>query len=213
MAGNFQKWGCVTYDDKPVRVCLMVARNKDNKDVKGFKERRRAFLTTKNRDELQNEFDSFVHEGNNKEFCRLYLSVNARDTQKIHKELLKFLIDEPDFNLTHVQGKLAGIGAKKECALEKKWMFDFDCEDEGKLHEFVEDVTVCGSIVGVGCCYKTPHGYAVIVSHGFDTRELMKKWGDIVTLKRDDLLCVDWYDPAYGFKDYFKERKKNEETD
>ena len=34
MAGNFQKWGCVTYDDKPVRVCLMVARNKDNKDIK-----------------------------------------------------------------------------------------------------------------------------------------------------------------------------------
>lgn len=205
MAGNFQKWGCVTYDDKPVRVCLMVARNKDNKDVEGFKERRKAFLTTKNVNELQDEFDCFVHCGNDNEFCRLYLSVNERDTQKIYKEFLHFLIDEPNFNLTHVQGKLAGIGAKKECALEKKWMFDFDCEDEDKLYEFVEDVTSYGSIVGVGCCNKTPHGYAIIVSHGFDTRKLMEKWGNIVTLKRDDLLCVSWYNP--------KKENRNEETD
>jgi hypothetical protein len=199
MAGNFQKWGCVTYDDKPIRVCLMVARNKDNKEIEGFKESRRAFLTTKNRDELQNEFESFIHEGNNKEFCRLYLSVNARDPQKIYKEFLHFLIDEPNFNLTHTQSKLAGIGAKKECALEKKWMFDFDCEDEDKLHEFIEDITIryCDTMIGVGG-HKTPHGYALVVSHGFDTRELMKKWENIVTLKRDDLLCVDWYDPMYN---------------
>lgn len=205
MSGNFQKWGCVTYDDKPIRVCLMVTRNKDNKEIEGFKERRRAFLTTKNRDELQNEFESFIHEGNEKEFCRLYLSVNVRDPQKIHKEFLHFLIDEPNFNLTHIQGKLAGIGAKKECALEKKWMFDFDCEDLDKLHEFCEDITVkyCDSMISVGS-YITPHGYAVVASHGFDTRELMKKWGDIVTLKRDDLLCVDWYDPTDNLIDINK---------
>ena len=135
-----------------------------------------------------------IHEGNDKEFCRLYLSVNARDPRKIYKEFLHFLIDEPNFNLTHIQGKLAGIGAKKECALERKWMFDFDCEDEGKLNKFYKDVSIMygDSIAG----YRTPHGYAVVVSHGFDTRELMKKWGDIVTLKRDDLLCADWYDPT-----------------
>ena len=195
MVGNFQKWGYVTYDDKPVRVCLMVARNKDNKDIEGFKERRKAFLTTKSTYELQDEFNCFVHGGNDNELCRLYLSVNKRDTQKIYKEFLHFLIDEPNFNLTHVQGKLAGIGAKKECALEKKWMFDFDCEDEEKLDEFMQDIILSTDNI-IGCTsYKTPHGYAVIVSHGFDTRELMKKWGDIVTLKRDALLCVGWFDP------------------
>ena len=194
MAGNFQKWGCVTYDDKPIRVCLMVARNKDNKDIENFEERRRAFLTTKDKYELRNEFASFIHEGEDKEFCRLYLSVNARDTQKIYKEFLHFLIDEPNFNLTHVQGKLAGIGAKKECALEKKWMFDFDCTDEDKLDEFMDNIALTNNDVDITAC-KTPHGWAVIVSHGFDTRELIEKWGDIVTLKRDDLLCVDWYNP------------------
>jgi hypothetical protein len=191
MASNYAKWGFVAYDDKPLRICLMVSRNKDNKDVEDFKERRRAFLTTKTDDELRKEFRHFVEDGKFKEFCRLYVSVNARDPQKIHKELLKFLIDEPEFNLTHIQGKLAGIGAKKECALKKKWMFDFDCEDEDKLDEFQSDIlNYSDNCVVYGD--KTPHGYAVIVDNGFDTRELMEKWGDIVTLKRDDLLCANW---------------------
>jgi hypothetical protein len=195
MASNYAKWGFVAYDDKPLRICLMVSRNKDNKDVEDFKERRRAFLTTKTDDELRKEFGHFVEDGMFKEFCRLYVSVNARDPQKIHKELLKFLIDEPDFNLTHIQGKLAGIGAKKECALEKKWMFDFDREKG--VGEFEKDIIVNASPAFERIEeYQTPHGYAIIVDHCFDTRELMKKWGDIVTLKRDDLLCIDWYDPS-----------------
>ena len=39
--------------------------------------------------------------------------------------------------------------------------------------------------------YKTPNGYAVILEHGFDTRELLSKWKD-VELKRDDMLCIAW---------------------
>lgn len=185
-------WGIDTQNNKPIRVCLFVSRNKDNKYIENFVERRRSFITTKTKDELAEEFDNFVNHGVEGEMCRMYLSVNTRDNTKIHKELLHFLIDNPDFNLAHIQSKIAGIAANKECALEKKWMFDFDCEDKDKLYEFVEDITVCGSIVGVGCCHKTPHGYAVIVSHGFDTRKLVEKWGDIATLKRDDLLCVAW---------------------
>jgi hypothetical protein len=195
MASNYAKWGFVAYDDKPLRICLMVSRNKDNKDVEDFKERRRAFLTTKTDDELRKEFGHFVEDGMFKEFCRLYVSVNARDPQKIHKELLKFLIDEPEFNLTHIQGKLAGIGAKKECALEKKWMFDYDSEE--CVGEFEKDIII-NAMPAIEHIeeYRTPHGYAIIVDHGFDTRELMEKWGDIITLKRDDLLCIDWYDPS-----------------
>ena len=40
--------------------------------------------------------------------------------------------------------------------------------------------------------HKTPHGYAVIVKHGFDTRKLLEKWGKDVELKRDDMLLVCW---------------------
>lgn len=40
--------------------------------------------------------------------------------------------------------------------------------------------------------HKTPHGYAIIVPHGFDTRELMENWKDYdITLKKDELLFLD----------------------
>lgn len=40
--------------------------------------------------------------------------------------------------------------------------------------------------------HKTPHGYAIVVPHGFDTRELMEKWKDYdITLKKDELLFLD----------------------
>ena len=184
-------WGIDTQDNKPIRVCLFVSRIKDNKTIKDFFERRKAFITTKTKEELAEEFDNFVSRGVEGEMCRMYLSVNTRDNTKIYKELLHFLIDNPDFNLAHIQSKIAGIAAKKECALEKKWMFDFDCMDEDKLDEFMDDIGDVSNPISV-TSYKTPHGYAVITSHGFDTRELMEKWENIVALKRDDLLCVAW---------------------
>ena len=40
--------------------------------------------------------------------------------------------------------------------------------------------------------YRTPHGYAIVVPQGFDTRELMEKWKDYdITLQKDDLLFLD----------------------
>lgn len=131
----------------------------------------------------------------------MYLSINARDNTKVHKELLHFLIDNPDFNLAHIQSKIAGIAAKKECALEKKWMFDFDCEDKNKLYEFLSDLRVFCSSSSSRTAYKTPNGYAIVVSQGFDARELLEKYKDIVTLKRDDLLCIAW-DWTHLIKNY-----------
>ena len=190
-----KSWGIDTQDNRPIRVCLFVSRNKDNKDVEDFVERRKAFITTKTKEELSSEFSAFVGDGKDGEICRMYLSVNARDGEKIYKELLHFLIDNPTFNLAHIQSKLASISAKKECALEKKWMFDFDCVIRNKLDEFIKDiVNMSKPLQREITTYRTPNGYAVVVGGGFDTRELFEKWNDrdIVTLKRDDLLCVSW---------------------
>lgn len=38
---------------------------------------------------------------------------------------------------------------------------------------------------------ETVTGFAVVVKHGFDTRNLLKKWKN-VELKRDDMLLVDF---------------------
>ena len=188
-------WGIDTQDNKPIRVCLLVSRSKDNKDIENFTERRRAFITTKTKEELSDEFSDFVSHGVDGEMCRMYLSVNVRDGEKVYKELLHFLIDNPDFNLAHIQSKIAGIAAKKECALEKKWMFDFDCEDRNKLDEFIKDIiNMSRPLQRDITTYRTPNGYAVVVGNGFDTRELFEKWNDknVVTLKRDDLMCAAW---------------------
>lgn len=185
------KWSVESFSSKPIHVVLFVSRKKDNKEKFGedFKERRKSFITNKTIEELESTFFSFVAEGREGELSRFYYSVNARDPVKIHHQLLHFLIDSPDFNLCSINPKLAGIAAQKECALEKKWMFDFDINDITKAEEFEYDlIKYCFPITR----YRTPHGFAFVINKHFDTRELMNKWAEDVTLKRDDLLCVDW---------------------
>lgn len=184
------KWSVESFSAEPIHVVLFVSRNKDNLFIPDFKERRKSFITHKKAEDLKEEFNDFVSHGREGEMCRMYYSVNARDPQKIHTQLMHFLFDNPDFNLCSIAPKLAGIAAQKECALEKKWMFDFDSKDD--IDWFLADIHSCTDGEVTPKLYPTPHGYAVIVDHGFDTRELMEDWKDIVTLKRDDLLCVDW---------------------
>ena len=187
---NF-KWGTESFNDKPIHVVLFVSRNKDNKNLSNFKERRRSFITHKTIEELEEDFSAFVGEGVIGEFCRMYYSVNERDGDKIYKELMHFLFDNPDFNLCSLGSKLAGIAAKKECAKTKRWMFDFDSTNLDDLHAFIQDLRKYYNSEEYET-HSTPHGFAIITEHGFDTRELLTKWKDVVTLKRDDLFCADW---------------------
>ena len=193
------KWGTESFSDQSVHVVLFVSRNKDNKNIEGFKERRESFITNKDADSewLIIRFNEFVERGVSGEHSRMYFSVNARDPKKIWTELMHFMFDNPDFNLCSIQSKLAGIAAQKSCALEKRWMFDFDIDDEEKVHEFREDI--CKEIHKKDALAKveittrkTHHGYAFITDRGFDCRELLEKWNSDVSLKRDDLLCVHW---------------------
>lgn len=72
-------------------------------------------------------------------------------------------------------------------------MFDFDVDDESLMYDFVHDVIIFSGIpLSDIQAYKTPHGYAIVVPHGFDTRELIEKWKDYdITLKRDKSLFLD----------------------
>ena len=168
-------------ENKPLKSILFVSRNKDNKHIPNFKERRYVRLTTKTAEELKKDFDHWAAKGSEGEFCRFYMKINARDTEKTKKNLIKELI----FN--------AGIANKKECAAERKWLFDFD-DTEDKLEEFINDIKEYdkASVPLEIEVHKTPNGHAVIVNRGFDTRELMKKWSATVELKKDEMLCVDW---------------------
>lgn len=73
------------------------------------------------------------------EMSRLYFSINERDESKIHKSLLHFLIDNPEFNLCSIKPKMAGIAAEKHNAKTKRLMFDFDIDDYSLAEEFCND--------------------------------------------------------------------------
>ncbi len=194
------KWNIRSKGTGPARVVLFVSRNKDNKNLEDFKERRRSFVSRKTDDELQDEFRFFCEDSKPGEMCRMYVSVNARDMKKVNKELIHYLIDNPDFDLEVIESKIAAIASQKECAAEKKWMFDFDSDNRAMLDAFLNDIKKIDDTVKCDL-YMTPNGYAVVCNHGFDTRNLLSKWGgelkrltgESVELKRDDLVCVYWY--------------------
>jgi hypothetical protein len=188
------KWGTQSFNDGPINVVLFVSRNKDNKNVVGFKERHESFITHCPVDSeiLINKFNAFVQTGLVGESCRMYYSVNDRNGDAIYKNLVHFLIDNSEFNLCDLAPKLAGIAATKECAKTKRWMFDFDINDINKANEFKNDILAIDPTVEV-TIRKTPHGYAIITSHGFDTRTLYAKWDEKETnLMRDTLYCARW---------------------
>lgn len=206
--GNFNKWNRdEDHESDKLNVVLFVSRNKDNKHLQDFSERRNAFTTTKNADALAEQFQAFVRNGQIGEMCRMYFSVNARSNEKTFKALQHKMLDN-EFNLSSMPQRVAALAARKENAYDSnhlKWLFDFD-PVEGKdteelLQEFLLDVQSYHEntrtkhdqvrpIMTVET-YKTPNGYGVVVDQRFDTRDLLKKWTN-VSLKRDDLLCVDW---------------------
>ncbi len=194
MASNFAKWGTQTRDDRSMHIVLFKSRNKDNKDLAGYHERQVSFLTKEPAcsEILRRQFQDFVANGISGEMCRMYYSVNERDEEKVRKALAHLLIDNPGINLCSLPSKLASIAAAKECAKTQQWLFDFDLNDNEAAKQFAGDISWVTEGAVTVSIHKTPHGYAIITSRGFDTRELMGKWGHCVTLMKDDMLCTAW---------------------
>lgn len=173
-------------------VYLIRSRNKDNKDVSNFKERAKTILEYKeNEDKVIEAFKSFATKGVSGEQTRLYRSVNSRNEEKIREELIiRLLRDKP--SMTQLNRTLASVAQQVQNRDESKWLFDFDVDDDKLALGFIDDITNYGFVFNQIEMYKTPHGYAIIVPHGFDTRELMEKWKDYdITLKKDELLFLN----------------------
>ena len=192
------KWGTKDIDTNICKVALFISRNKDNKDIENFKQRRFSFLISENRHDyneyLGEEFARFVNKGVVSETSRFYMSVNTRDLDKVKKRLIHDLIDdESNRMLINPLPYIAGIAALKENALSKHWLFDIDTKDKSIVNAFIKlipnDVMVLEQI-------ETPNGYHIIVDHGFDTRTILgnnpcDSLFPQIELKRDDMKFVD----------------------
>lgn len=185
------------------KVAFFVSRNKDNQNVVGFKERKETHFC-KNASELEEKFYKFVKEGKKGETSRFYVSVNDRDEDKARKALVCALVME-DVPLEKVKTKAVSLAMKPENAATKKWLFDFDCNDVNEFRAFVSDLDLTykeGTSVGfLETGRRTKNGYAVVVAHGFDTRDFLDKWNERlkkqnpnwgVELKRDAMLLWTW---------------------
>ena len=215
--GNFKNMHKEQENDDALTVVVFMSRNKDNKEIPDFKERRKAFtvseksLSTKDgRIAVNRLFYNFIKDGKPGELSRLYMSVNKRSNEKTFITLQHEMLNKK-FNLATMPQKIASIAARKENAYDPKnlfWLFDFDRIDglsdnefDDKIQEFVEDVkSTCFLNTGINSnglvlMRKTVTGAAVIVGNHFDTRELLKRWPN-VTLKRDDLMLIMWKENA-----------------
>lgn len=205
---NFNKWNRdENFDSDKLNVVLFVSRNKDNKHLENFSERRNAFTTTRDFEDVKHQFKAFVEQGQVGEFSRMYVSVNPRSNSKTFKALQHKMLDN-EFNLSSLPQKVAALAAKKENAYDSahlNWLFDFDpVEDkdtEKLVYKFVEDLLLAQENTQTKKdqkqpqmsvkLHKTPNGYAVVVNQRFDTRQLLQDYPN-VELKRDDLLCYAW---------------------
>lgn len=174
-------------------VVNFMSRNKDNKNVPNFKPRVQSFLYEESSNTLMEKFNKFVADGVPHEFCRLYISINAVDEQKVKKELTKFLIDEAfspsDWSLINLNNKVVSLASLNCNKKEKKWLFDCDVEDDDTFVNFRDDVEKYGG--KVVDCGRTPNGYFLVTARGFDARELMKKY-PMIELKKDAMKCLHW---------------------
>lgn len=195
-----------------VNVVMFVSRNKDNKDLPGFSERRTAFATTWLPDDprLDRMFREFTEAGQKSETSRFYISVNDRDNQKIIAALQHYLIDERNnVNPAGLSLLTVRLAMKRENAATKARLFDFDSSDKELLHEFVNDLKSRGLNDDEVEYYPTVNNYSVVISRGVDLRGLVDTMPDVklsnkkdkgpfkyptslVTYKVDDLLLVDW---------------------
>lgn len=167
---------------------LFVVRNKDNKHIEGFKGSSNQFLVT-DVSNVSEKFEEFVSKQLDGVLCRCYISVNNRNGSLVQKQLISYLaLDDAD--LSKISRKTTSIAMLPQCATSKKWLFDFDYDSEEQVLEFIEDIKDADPTVEVKY-KKTVHGFAVITSHGFDTRALLAKWSECEN-KKDGMLLVDW---------------------
>jgi len=118
---------------------------------------------------------------------RLYRSVNKRDLKKAMDKTQVQMIMNPEQTMDRVSSVWKSVLMKSECKAEKKFLLDFDSEDETLLEEVKAVVVEAGAEVLEQV--KSPNGYGIVTT-GFDVR-LLKDEHYNCEVKRDALLFME----------------------
>ena len=126
-------------ESRKLRVVLFKSRNKDNRQLSGFKERVVNFVSTRSNGELVGEFEHFAQQGLPGELSRMYVSANARSNDKVQKSLVSHLVEHDDVNMATLPQLVASKASLSKNRAESKWLFDYD-DSFDNLFDFLEDV-------------------------------------------------------------------------
>lgn len=185
---------------------MFTSRNKDNKELEGFKQRTKVFLHKRYLEEdlnltyttegivlgLKEEFLYFVDQGVRGETSRMYVSINPRNTDKANVDLVHYLIDNPNTSPNNVYNKLVSFASKKENALSQRWLFDIDTDNKEEFYSVLDSIKYYGNFNESNLTLsKTVNGYAIVVPHGFDSRKVLEEHS-FVELKRDGNVLGTW---------------------
>lgn len=178
---------------------VLTSRNKDNKDLKDFRERKRTFLVREfepNMNEQQeevnmyDEFERFVQEGVDGEMSRLYISVNSRDAKKIQRDLFIELYDK-QLDFVSFNRKLVSIANKDTNKASRNYLLDYDKDStEEEMLKDIEEIKSNikhGNMLEILLYKKTPNGYHII-TNPFDVTAIQK---DYITVKKDGMFLKE----------------------
>lgn len=199
--GNY-KWG--HNKNKPtdgIKCVLFVSRNKDNKQVKNFKERRESFpinADTYDVSELCHQFDAFVNGGLPGEVSRAYVSVNDRYNKATMKQLQHYLLDN-EIHASTLPQTIVKLAMKRENAITKKRLFDVDV-DAAQMEEFLQDLKDRGLQEGNYIVKATVSGYAIVIERGIDLRGLVDTMPDSPMSEKKDKGPWKWDKDEIGYK-------------
>lgn len=166
-------------------VVFMVSRNKDNKHLLNFKQRTKTLLLEKaDKQILDDLFNDFVRKGQDNEVSRMYISFNEINVKQLNKHLVTYLINNDfAYNPAKINSLLCSYAMQTDCLETKHWLFDYDSKDG--IEDFVNEVSQYTDVLYAN---PTPNGYAVVTEHGFDTRDLLKKFEGVAENKRTNAL-------------------------
>lgn len=175
--------------DKVLYVHQFAARKKDNPELDH--DVRKTFVSDKLTQPKEFEVFCQKYQGFT---CRYYRALNGRRESKVKRDLVAHMVLHPDFNLAQLNGLARRFTANSGVDTDtRRWLFDFDSNDEVYFQQFVKDLTE-NYYQGDYQVYPTLNGFHLVTEKGFyKVEDFVAKYQDVLEFKRTDAMVLVEY--------------------